>query len=94
MKQLSLTQAVDSLKKFLEGNVPSGTAHEVTADTAEEMARTAANHVAWATEQGIDVDIPRQSYEAVGWLSVQIESWFFNSAYDDELLEAWALTEL
>lgn len=94
MSDISLVDAAKNFKEFLIANISDGTAVEVTKEFAEEIGRAMDNQVAWATNAGVDADKPRQSYEAVGWLSVQLEAWLYDSPYDDHLLETWARSML
>lgn len=90
-KRMSITEAAESLQQFLQSHVPSGTTIDLSAKLAEVIARDALNATAYATEDGIDVDTPRQVYEAVGWLSVLVERALHDSPFEDFLLEQWAV---
>lgn len=87
---MSIAEAAASLQAFLQRHVPDGTAIDLSARLAEAMARDALNQAAYATEDGIDIDKPRQAYEAVGWLSVVVEAALHDSPFEDFLLEQWA----
>lgn len=94
MTHISLRDAAENFKEFLLHHLPDGTAVNITASYAEEIGRAMDNQVAWATNAGVDADKPRQRYEAVGWLSVQLDAWLYDSDYDDHLLEVWSLSML
>lgn len=89
-RKLSMTDAVESLREFLTAHLPDGTDIDVTMEALDDMVGTANNLVAMATEQGVNVDVPRQAYEAAGWLSVMLETWLFDSPYHDGVFAAWA----
>ncbi len=92
--RISIVAAADSLAAFLQSHVPSGTAIDLSKELADQLTNSASNLVAMATSQGVDIVVERQAYEAVGWLSVQIESWLHDSDLEDYLLEQWAKTIL
>lgn len=92
--RLSISAAGESLATFLNFHVPEGTEIDLTRELADQLTNSASNLVAMATSQGIDIETPRQAYEAVGWLCVQVESWLHNSPFEDYLLAAWAKTIL
>lgn len=92
---LSIREAADSLKQFVTDNIPDGTPVDITDQKAEELNQLIENTLALAQGTSpVDMDISRQAYEAVGWLSVQIESWFIDSSFEDALLETWARGKL
>ena len=85
--QMSISEAAQNLTAFLAFELVKG---EMPKQQQEQLATDASNQIAYATAQGVAVDTPRQVYEAVGWLSVQIESWLHDSELEDEVLERWA----
>lgn len=88
---LSIREAAGSLKQFVTDNIPSGTPVDITAQKAAELNQLIENTLALAQgTSSVDLEVSRQAYEAVGWLSVQIESWFIDSSFEDFLLEKWA----
>lgn len=89
--KLSITQAVESLRQFLLENVPDGTEVEVTQAQADDIARMAANVTAYGDGQPIDMDLKRERYEAVGWLTATLSGWFDESHLENWLLDRWAV---
>lgn len=92
--KFSIRQAVESLRQFLLENVPDGTEVEVTKVQADDIARMAGNVTAYGDGHIIDMDLPRERYEAVGWLAATLSGWFDESEFENSLLDVWARGEL
>lgn len=92
--KMSINDAVENLRRFLLANLPPGTQVELTYSQAEEIARMAANVTAYGDGQPIDMNLPRERYEAVGWLTATLSGWFDESPLENGLLDVWARSVL
>ena len=90
-QSMTIAQGVQSLKDFLLANVPDGTTVEVTQAQADDLSRVVDNIIALKIGNWpLDVDAEDDVVNVVGWLVIEVRSWFHESGFEDHLLDVWA----